>query len=1024
MNKKRSVVVLPFLVLLAMLAVSWPTQAASGNVPLIDMGSNLYLGQFEGGLYPGQSNTMPAGHAAEGLARAPFVPRNLAGNPDAAGNYILLSIGMSNGALEWCGNTSGYGCAGAFEDLAAADAAVNHQELVILNGAFGQQPANTYNDPTDPNYDLIRDTVLAPAGYSEAQVAAVWVKGANAFPPLSLPSGSADAYAYEAIMGQTARTLQVRYPNLQQVYFSSRIYAGYAAPQTINPEPYAYETGFGVKWLIEAQINQMDGGGVDAIAGDLNYNTIAPWLAWGPYLWADGATPNGNGLAWLPGDFEGDGIHPQGPGITQAATALLSFFKTNPASQSWFLDNPTASVIYVDQDAVGAGNGTSWANAYTSLTTALAAATSGDEVWVAEGTYKPGTLRTDAFLLPTGLSLYGGFVGSETSLTQRDWQTHLTWLSGDIGVANNASDNSYHVIGILGSLSVRLDGFHITGGNANGTETSQRSGGGIYNTGEATLENLVIYNNQASISGGGLYQSGGSLDLLQVALIKNTATTSGGGLALLGTMGEITLINDWFSGNQAGQGAGLYLGGTQSTPIATYLTFSNNTATSSGGGLYYNSTSANTFGASIFWGNLPQQIQINQASLTMTFSDIQGGCPAGAAECNTIINIDPLFVDANGADNVIGTLDDDLHLQGTSPVLDKISVNPPCPTADFDGVARPQNGLCDYGAYELPVGSTPTPTPTATAIPPTNTPTPTKTATPTATAIPPTNTPTPTNTATPTATAIPPTNTPTATGTAIPPTNTQTPTKTATPTATAIPPTNTPTATGTAIPPTNTPTPTKTATPTATAIPPTNTPTATGTAIPPTNTPTATGTAIPPTNTATPTATVIPPTNTATATATAIPPTNTPTPTKTATPTATATSQPTAIKIYIPLVVRQTAPNQGVESEPNDTFATADPVPPIPALIIGTFDGNSPTAGDVYVLLLGQAHQSLNIRLDTVNPDGVQLVIYDAAGVEIARDFSAPFNMIISLPSGTSYIYVFSDPAKNNTASYSLLVQD
>ena len=85
-----------------------------------------------------------------------------------------------------------------------------------------------------------------------------------------------------------------------------------ATPTTqLNPEPYAYESGLAVKWLIEAQIDQMNGGGVDPLAGDLNYNSgIAPWLAWGPYLWADGLVRAATVSSGSQSNFQNDGTHP------------------------------------------------------------------------------------------------------------------------------------------------------------------------------------------------------------------------------------------------------------------------------------------------------------------------------------------------------------------------------------------------------------------------------------------------------------------------------------------------------------------------------------------------------------------------------------------------------------------------------------------------------------------------------------------------------------------------------------------
>lgn len=312
---------------------------SSGGVPLNDLGPSDYLGSFEGGLYPGGSNTMPSAHDSVGRVRAGRIqPRDASGAPSAGGKYVLLSVGMSNTSQEWCGVQTSPCNSWSFSGKAAADAAVNHGTLVIANGAKGSETATEWDSPSDPNYDRVRDQVLTPLGLSEAQVQAVWLKQANPDPSASLPSGSADAYTLEATLGRIARALKSRYANLEIIFVSSRIYAGYATVQ-LNPEPYAYESGFAVKWLIEAQIDQMANGGtvVDTRAGNLNYNTTAPWIGWGPYLWADGENARSDGFSWSPGDFQSDGTHPSTSGETKVANLLLSFFKTDGHASCWFL---------------------------------------------------------------------------------------------------------------------------------------------------------------------------------------------------------------------------------------------------------------------------------------------------------------------------------------------------------------------------------------------------------------------------------------------------------------------------------------------------------------------------------------------------------------------------------------------------------------------------------------------------------------------------------------------------------------
>ena len=118
---------------------------------------------------------------------------------------------------------------------------------------------------------------------------------------------------------------------------------------------------------------------------------------------------------------------------------------------------------YVDADASGAGDGSSWADAWPSLASALAAVPSGSEVWVAEGTYKPttGTDRKARFVLPSRAKLYGGFSGAETKRSERDWIKHRTVLSGEIGNQSSQTDNSPMLV--LGAKGAVLDGFVLTG---------------------------------------------------------------------------------------------------------------------------------------------------------------------------------------------------------------------------------------------------------------------------------------------------------------------------------------------------------------------------------------------------------------------------------------------------------------------------------------------------------------------------------------------------------------------------------
>ena len=220
--------------------------------------------------------------------------------------------------------------------------------------------------------------------------------------------------------------------------------------------------------------------------------------------------------------------------------------------------------IYVDKDAAGNNNGTSWADAYTDLQSALSAATYGTEIWVATGVYTPGILQTDTFPLTAGVQLYGGFAATETLGTQRDWQANPTVLSGDIegndvtdanGVVTNTANitgaNSYHVVwadGVTGAPITEttvLDGFTITAGQANDTSSPtsfpNNVGGGFFCNGYGNgsecspgLSDVTFSGNMASV-GGAMFNRGfssgdSSPALSNVTFLNNSATDIGGAM--------------------------------------------------------------------------------------------------------------------------------------------------------------------------------------------------------------------------------------------------------------------------------------------------------------------------------------------------------------------------------------------------------------------------------------------------------------------------------------------------------------
>jgi len=171
---------------------------------------------------------------------------------------------------------------------------------------------------------------LQTAEVTPAQVQTAWIKLANKGPRGDLQEHGKKLRQDTLAVVQNAKRA---FPNLRIAYLSSRIYGGYASTM-LNPEPFAYESAFVVRWLIEDQIRGDAALNFDAACGSVE----APVLLWGSYLWANGKTPRqGDGLVWLPEDLAGDGTHPSGSGRDKVAHLLLDFFKQDPLAKPWFV---------------------------------------------------------------------------------------------------------------------------------------------------------------------------------------------------------------------------------------------------------------------------------------------------------------------------------------------------------------------------------------------------------------------------------------------------------------------------------------------------------------------------------------------------------------------------------------------------------------------------------------------------------------------------------------------------------------
>ncbi|HOD82515.1 MAG: hypothetical protein BWX88_01284 [Planctomycetes bacterium ADurb.Bin126] len=286
--------------------------------PLTEMTADDRYKDEDGGLYGQGSSAPPPEHAkAAQAALSAIQPLDKEGKPASDGKIVLVSLSMSNATQEFS----------TFKRLADADSAKSPRVLVVDCAQGGQAMAEWAPPDARPWTEALRR--IEAAGADPRQVQAAWVKLAN-----KMPRGDLKEHGQKLRDDTVAllRNAKARFPNLRIAYLSSRIYGGYATTP-LNPEPYAYESAFVVRWLIR-----------DQIAGDKEHNAQAdhgpvktPLLLWGPYLWANGTTPRkADGLTYAREDLAGDGTHPSGSGREKVAGLLLEFFKTDPLARPWF----------------------------------------------------------------------------------------------------------------------------------------------------------------------------------------------------------------------------------------------------------------------------------------------------------------------------------------------------------------------------------------------------------------------------------------------------------------------------------------------------------------------------------------------------------------------------------------------------------------------------------------------------------------------------------------------------------------
>lgn len=391
---------------------------------------------------------------------------------------------------------------------------------------------------------------------------------------------------------------------------------------------------------------------------------------------------------------------------------------------------PRGTVIWhVNELQTGPPDGFSWATAFPDLQSALNVATSGDQIWVAQGIYLPTysggspDVRDSTFHLANGVSIYGGFFGDETFLSQRDPEVNPTILSGDLQQddqsGGNISDNAKHILTASGSLdsSSVLDGFIIKSGNANNAiggggilitaipgpsisrcifldNNSSTNGGAVFvdTSAGVVFSNSSFQLNSASENGGGIYTSENSVvSFNQCHISFNQSNMSAG----VYNSGSIEISNSLINGNIAYEhGAAIVSQGNTASSQFTNCTITQNIASISGGGIIVESGSFN-LANSIVWGNYhlsgddefaqillnnsPSPIQISYSCVQHLNDDFGGS--------NNIAE-NPRFVDQLGIDGQRLSGDENFHLLPTSPCIDAGNNAAAIGNYDLDGLDR------------------------------------------------------------------------------------------------------------------------------------------------------------------------------------------------------------------------------------------------------------------------------------------------------------------------------------------------
>ncbi|AGC75524.1 fibronectin type III domain protein [Nonlabens dokdonensis DSW-6] len=396
---------------------------------------------------------------------------------------------------------------------------------------------------------------------------------------------------------------------------------------------------------------------------------------------------------------------------------------------------PTRTIVYVDASATGLNDGTTWADAFTTLQTALSSTSSTDDVWVAAGNYSPGTATTDSFLInSSNIRIYGGFNGTETALEQRDFSTNVTTLNGDVlnddtGVAYsgaNRDDNNTNVVTISGN-NVTIDGFVIANGQADDTTSGETQEGSAISiqAGNITISNCIIENNVVTRGGAvRMIDRAGSLDI-ENSIFRNNLGVFGVCLytraSNTNTL-DVNISNSLFENNtlqtlSGGTGnAGIIWFrndfGTQNV-VLTNNTFANNRNLRKGVGATL--INANRINGTVNISVLNSIIHGNRNADGLTMISV--GNDAGSQNPNSIIVSNSIGEDAafsniidnggnrrnisNSSADPLFTSISDFTLQSASPAINAGNDTFAVGNRDLIGNQRINGSAVDMGAYEF-----------------------------------------------------------------------------------------------------------------------------------------------------------------------------------------------------------------------------------------------------------------------------------------------------------------------------------